>query len=136
MKTSDMKTSAVKWLSPRAFRLWRNVRLGGLLPGGLEDAAWRGRAAGRDTAYADLMYSSGLRHRWGWDGPEDPQALRLPGATDRAQALYGAVAVTAPGLREAAGRLPKRVRQPVGVHLRGWDVSGEQLRDCRPGKTA
>ncbi|QTI42481.1 hypothetical protein JYK04_00239 [Streptomyces nojiriensis] len=43
---TDVKTSDVKWLkpTPRAFRLWRNVGLGGMLPGGLEDQAWRGRA--------------------------------------------------------------------------------------------
>lgn len=69
---SDVKTSDVKWLSPRAFRLWRNVGLGGMLPGGLEDEARRGRSAGRDTAYADLMYSSGLRRREGSrPGPGD-----------------------------------------------------------------
>lgn len=62
---SDVKTSDVKWLSPRAFRLWRNVGLGGILPSGLEDEAWRGRCSGRDTAYADLLYSSGLRRREG-----------------------------------------------------------------------
>lgn len=62
---SDVKTSDVKWLSPRAFRLWRNVGLGGMLPGGLEDEARRGRPVGRDTAVADLMYSSGLRRREG-----------------------------------------------------------------------
>ncbi|MFD3622723.1 integrase [Streptomyces sp. NPDC058676] len=61
----DVKTSDVKWLSPRAFRLWRNVGLGGMLPTGLEDEAWRGRCSGRDTAYADLLYSSGLRRREG-----------------------------------------------------------------------
>ncbi|MFE5998980.1 hypothetical protein ACFQ6C_19250 [Streptomyces sp. NPDC056454] len=62
---SDVKTSDVKWLSPRAFRLWRNVGLGGMLPGGLEDEARRGRPVGRDTAVADLKYSSGLRRREG-----------------------------------------------------------------------
>ncbi|MFE9687522.1 hypothetical protein [Streptomyces sp. NPDC006285] len=62
---SDVKASDVKWLSPRAFRLWRNVGLGGMLAGGLENEAWRGRSAGRDTAYADLTYSSGLRRREG-----------------------------------------------------------------------
>ncbi|MFB8776304.1 integrase [Streptomyces broussonetiae] len=62
---SDVKTSDVKWLSPRAFRLWRNVGLGGMLPSGLEDEGWRGRCAGRDTAFADLLYSSGLRRREG-----------------------------------------------------------------------
>ncbi|MFE5372775.1 site-specific integrase [Streptomyces mirabilis] len=61
----DVKSSDVKWLSPLAFRLWRNVGLGGMLPTGLEDEAWRGRCAGRDTALADLLYSSGLRRREG-----------------------------------------------------------------------
>ncbi|MEU6740057.1 hypothetical protein [Streptosporangium sandarakinum] len=55
----------MKWLSRRAFRLWRNVGLGGMLPSGLEDEGWRGRCAGRDTAFADLLYSSGLRRREG-----------------------------------------------------------------------
>ncbi|MFB8290202.1 site-specific integrase [Kitasatospora purpeofusca] len=62
---TDVKTSDVKWLTPRAFRLWRNVGLGGTLPSGLEDQAWRGRCAGRDSAFADLLYSSGLRRREG-----------------------------------------------------------------------
>ncbi|WP_159401619.1 hypothetical protein [Streptomyces sp. NRRL F-5053] len=31
--------SDMKWLSPRAFRLWHNVGLGGMLPSGLEDDA-------------------------------------------------------------------------------------------------
>ncbi|MFC8226320.1 hypothetical protein [Streptomyces sp. NPDC057287] len=36
---SGVKTSDVQWLSPRAFRLWRNVGLSGMLPSGLEDEA-------------------------------------------------------------------------------------------------
>lgn len=61
----DVKTSDVKWLSPRAYRLWWNVGLAGLLPSGLEDERWRGRLGGRDCAFADLLYSSGLRRREG-----------------------------------------------------------------------
>ncbi|MGI5453523.1 site-specific integrase [Streptomyces sp. CA-249302] len=59
----DVRSSNVKWLSPRGFRMWRDVGLGGLLPGGLEDARWPGRNDGRDVAFADFTYSSGLRRR-------------------------------------------------------------------------
>lgn len=59
----DVRASNVKWLTPRAYRLWRDVGLGGLLPSGLEDESWRGRNDGRDTAFADLVYSTGLRRR-------------------------------------------------------------------------
>lgn len=59
----DTRSSHVKWLTPRAFRLWRDVGLGGLGPDGLEDPGWRGRNDGRDVAFADFDYSSGLRRR-------------------------------------------------------------------------
>ncbi|MFF0626733.1 integrase [Streptomyces sp. NPDC004296] len=60
---TDVRSADVKWLTPRAYRLWRNVGLGGMLPNGLEDDSWRGRLDGRDMAGADLMYSTGLRRR-------------------------------------------------------------------------
>jgi integrase len=63
LAAKDVRPSNVKWLTPRAYRLWRDVGLGGLLPGGVEDGAWRGRNDGRDMAFADLMYSSGMRRR-------------------------------------------------------------------------
>ncbi|MEU8699193.1 integrase [Streptomyces sp. NPDC048680] len=59
----DVRSSDVKWLTPRAFRLWRDVGLGGLDPDGLEDDGWRGRNDGRDVAFADFVYSCGLRRR-------------------------------------------------------------------------
>lgn len=64
----------VKWLAPRAFRQWRDVGLAGYLPDGQRDAAWRGRNEGRNTAFADLLWGSGLRLREGasllvWEVP-------------------------------------------------------------------
>ncbi|MER6465744.1 integrase [Streptomyces sp. NPDC001228] len=59
----DVRTSCVKWLTPRAFRLWRDVGLGGLGPDGLERPDWPGRNDGRDMAFADFVYSCGLRRR-------------------------------------------------------------------------
>ncbi|MFD9670475.1 site-specific integrase [Streptomyces sp. NPDC059981] len=77
---SDVRSSNVKWLSPRGFRLWRDVGLGGMLPGGLESSSWPGRNDGRDVAFADYVYSSGLRRR------ETGTLLlsELPGVTGRA----------------------------------------------------
>ncbi|MFJ9005424.1 tyrosine-type recombinase/integrase [Streptomyces canus] len=60
---TDIRSSNVKWLSPRGYRLWRDVGLGGLLPNGLESSGWPGRNDGRDMAFADFAYSSGLRRR-------------------------------------------------------------------------
>ena len=63
LEPRDVRSSNVKWLSPRGFRLWRDVGLGGMLPSGLEDDSWPGRNDGRDVAFADFAYSCGLRRR-------------------------------------------------------------------------
>ncbi|MFJ5817489.1 site-specific integrase [Streptomyces sp. NPDC093108] len=60
---TDVRSSNVKWLSPRGYRLWRDVGLCGMLPSGLENPSWPGRNDGRDGAFADFTYSSGLRRR-------------------------------------------------------------------------
>ncbi|MGW6508914.1 site-specific integrase [Streptomyces niveus] len=60
---SDVRSSDVKWLTPRAYRLWRDVGLRGRRPDGRVDTAWRGRNEGRDVAFADTSFSSGLRRR-------------------------------------------------------------------------
>lgn len=63
LAAKDVRASNVKWLTPRAFRLFRDVGLGGMQSNGLEDSGWRGRNDGRDMAFADLMYSTGMRRR-------------------------------------------------------------------------
>lgn len=60
---TDVRSSHVKWLSPRGYRVWRDVGLAGMLPSGLENESWPGRNDGRDVAFADFTYSSGLRRR-------------------------------------------------------------------------
>ncbi|MBT2527498.1 integrase [Streptomyces sp. ISL-99] len=59
----NVRSSNVKWVTPRAFRLWRDVGLRGYGADGLPERAWRGRNDGRDAAFADLLFSSGLRRR-------------------------------------------------------------------------
>ncbi len=51
----------VKWLTPRAYKEWRDVGLGGYDAGNLRDKRWRGRTDGRNVTFADLLWSSGLR---------------------------------------------------------------------------
>jgi hypothetical protein len=60
---TDTRSYNVKWLTPRAYRLWRDVGLRGYTADGLPDETWRGRNDGRDAAFADLLLSSGLRRR-------------------------------------------------------------------------
>jgi site-specific recombinase XerD len=63
LSPKDARSANVKWLTPGAFRTWRSVGLSGMTPTGLEDASFRGRNGVRDAAFADLLYSSGLRRR-------------------------------------------------------------------------
>ena len=60
---SDVHSSDVKWLTPRAFRLWRDVGLRGYDADGQVDSSWRGRNDGRDAAFAEVLFASGLRRR-------------------------------------------------------------------------
>ena len=61
----DVRSSNVKWLTPRAFRQWRDVGVCGYTADGRRDTSWRGRNDDRNAAFADLLYSSGLRRTEG-----------------------------------------------------------------------
>jgi len=63
LRPRDARPVRVKWLTPRAFRQWRDVGLGGRLIDGTVDNSWRGRNDGRNVAFANLLWSSGLRLR-------------------------------------------------------------------------
>jgi site-specific recombinase XerD len=60
---TDTRSYNVKWLTPRAYRVWRDVGLRGYTADGLSEETWRGRNDGRDAAFADFLLSSGLRRR-------------------------------------------------------------------------
>jgi len=64
-RPKDVRSSNVKWLTPRTFRLWRDIGLRGYDGGGLRDPRWRGRNETRNAAFADLLFDSGLRLREG-----------------------------------------------------------------------
>lgn len=59
----EARPNRVKWLTPRAFNQWRAVGLGGSRPDGSFDRGWRGRNGGRNVAFANLLWTSGLRLR-------------------------------------------------------------------------
>ncbi len=61
----DVRASNVKWVTPRTYRLWRNIGLCGYTARGLPEQGWRGSNDGRNTAFADLLFESGLRLREG-----------------------------------------------------------------------
>jgi len=63
LRPRDARATRVKWLTPRAFQQWRDVGLGGHLLDGSRDCSWRGRNDGRNLAFANLLWSSGLRLR-------------------------------------------------------------------------
>ncbi|MGP3913027.1 hypothetical protein [Nonomuraea sp. 10N515B] len=64
-RSTDVKSSHVKWYTPRTLRLWRDIGLRGFTPEGLPEKGWRGRNDGRNAAFADLLNESGLRLREG-----------------------------------------------------------------------
>jgi len=59
----DVRSSDVKWLTPRTYRLWRDVGAARLRRGPAARSVWRGRNDARNAAFADLLFSSGLRLR-------------------------------------------------------------------------
>jgi hypothetical protein len=61
----DVRCSDVKWVTPRTYRLWLQVGLLGYDTAGQPDLSWRGRNDGRNAAFTDLLFSSGLPLREG-----------------------------------------------------------------------
>ncbi|MEB3065044.1 site-specific integrase [[Mycobacterium] zoologicum] len=63
LQPSAVRSVQLKWLTPRAYKRWRDVGLGGYRADGRRDATWRGRNDGRNLAFAEALWSSGLRLR-------------------------------------------------------------------------
>jgi len=63
LRPTDARRVRVKWLTPNAFRQWRDVGLAGYRLDGVRDVSWRGRGDGRNVAFANLLWASGLRLR-------------------------------------------------------------------------
>ncbi|MFV1356841.1 site-specific integrase [Mycolicibacterium fortuitum] len=65
LRPKSVRSVRMKWLTPRAYRRWRDVGLRGYLADGTRDVSWRGRNEGRNLAFSESLWSSGLRLREG-----------------------------------------------------------------------
>lgn len=65
LRPKAVRSVQLKWLTPRAYKRWRDVGLGGYRGDGRRDPTWRGRNDGRNLAFAETLWSSGLRLREG-----------------------------------------------------------------------
>ena len=85
----DVRSTDTKWVTPRTCRLWRDTGLLGYDAAGQPDPSWRGRNDGRNAAFTDLLFSSGLRLREGGC----LLTLEVPDAVARHGYYEGAAAV-------------------------------------------
>jgi site-specific recombinase XerD len=83
----EARSNRVKWLTPRAYSQWRSIGLAGCTLDGERDSRWRGRNDGRNTAFADLLWSSGLRLREGGS----LLLMELPGLDAESSYLAGRI---------------------------------------------
>ena len=60
-RPAAVRTADVKWLTPGAFRLWRDLGIHGITKDGRELVRWRPRSQARDAAFVEALYSTGLR---------------------------------------------------------------------------
>ncbi|MBK3629278.1 site-specific integrase [Streptomyces sp. MBT49] len=60
-REKSARASNVHWLTPRAFRRWLDVGLRGHTAQGWPAEGWVGRLEDRNSAYAELLFSSGMR---------------------------------------------------------------------------
>lgn len=65
LQPKAVRTVQLKWLTPSAYKRWRDVGLGGYRGDSRRDPTWRGRNDGRNLAFAETLWSSGLRLREG-----------------------------------------------------------------------
>ena len=63
LRPKNARSSNVKWLIPEIYRDWRRVGLGGYTAEGLPDPSWRGRNDARNLAFADTLWTTGLRRK-------------------------------------------------------------------------
>ena len=71
-RSTNAKAQRNRWVTPRTYRVWRDVGLrgytlaagqGNAVVADAPDSSWRGRQAQRNAAFTDLMFTSALRRR-------------------------------------------------------------------------
>jgi len=110
----EARTNRVKWLMPPAYSQWRDVGLLGLGSDGEPDGSWRGRNGGRNAAFADLLWTSGLRLR----EAASMLTIELPDVDGASHYLRGRVGPGVAKMRR--GRdfwVSRTARQGIGAYL-------------------
>jgi integrase len=81
LSPSGIRRADVKWLTPDAYRLWRDIGLAGFTREGVQSERWVGDNEDRDVGFADGLFGTGLR-RAEWSSlltlelpPDDGSAL-------------------------------------------------------------
>ncbi|OBI65114.1 integrase [Mycolicibacterium fortuitum] len=112
-RPAGIRRADVKWLTPSAFRRWRDVGLRGFTTEGLPCESWSGTIEDRNVAFVEGLFGTGLRcGEW-----SSVLTIELPQTTHRR--LHRSRLASACAKR-GAGRpywLPKRVTQATNFYL-------------------
>ena len=112
----DVRSSNVKWLTPRMARLWRDVGLLGLTRDGLIDPSFRGRCGDRNAAFADLLFDSGLRRT----EAASLLSLEMPASAEGSRYVWARVARSV--AKYGSGR-PFPVSSPTLARMRAYETT-------------
>ncbi|MBA0045098.1 site-specific integrase [Mycobacteroides sp. LB1] len=112
-RPTGVRRADVKWLTPAAFRLWRDVGLRGFTADGVPCESWSGTVEDRDVAFVEGLFGTGLRcGEW-----SSVLTIELPQSLHRRlhrRWLASACAKYGVGRRYW---LPKRVAQAANFYL-------------------
>jgi integrase len=127
---SGIRRADVKWLTPEAFRQWRNLGLQGFTRDGLPSEDWKGRTEDRDVAFAEGLFGTGLRlGEWA-----SLLTVELPESGQQALVRGWVASACAKG---SVGRLfwmRRRVAQQVLFYAREGTRSAAVARAQRAGR--
>jgi integrase len=127
---SGVRRADVKWLTPEAFRTWRNLGLRGFTAEGLPAPSWRGRTEDRDVAFAEGLFGTGLRiGEW-----SSALTVELPHTADQGLLRGWVAAACAKG---GVGRpfwIRRRVAQLVRFYLEEGGRPAAVARAQRAGR--
>lgn len=113
LRVKDARSQRVKWLTSAGYAQWRDVGLSGRRPDGSPDPSWRGRSEGRNVAFANLLWGSGLRLR----EAATLLTFELPIHDPEVRYLRGRLAQ---GVAKGRGRdfwMSERARRDLGAYM-------------------
>ena len=127
---SGVRRADVKWLTPEAFRLWRNLGLRGFTVEGVPTQGWLGRTEDRDVAFVEGLYGTGLRiGEW-----SSMLTVELPKAGDQGLFRGWVAAACAKGSIGRPFWMRRRVAQLVRFYLEEGTRAAAVARGQRAGR--